>query len=187
MIGFNGGLIGKDRTASPAEAKGVWTLDEQIKEQRNELWPIIAIQYRYVRWTITAVRSGDTIQVADFNLRTGASNISMSGINVTSSPAGASGTSGQTLSNLIDNNTATKWFTNLSTYPLPISIFFDMGSATTFNGYQWFTGNDADNRDPVSWTVSGSVAGVNYTTLDTQTNFATTTSRQTVVGPFTFA
>jgi len=186
MIGFNGGLIGKDRTASPTEAKGVWTLGEQIKEQRNDLWPVIAIEYRYIRWTITANRSGSTMQAADFNLRLGASNVSMSGADVTTSPAGAGGGS-QPATNLIDNNSATKWFVVVDTYPLPISIFFDMGAPTAFDGYQWVTANDLSDRDPVSWTVAGSVAGVNYTTLDTQTNFATTTSRQTVVGPFTFA
>jgi hypothetical protein len=185
MIGFNGGLIGKDRTSSQLAAVGVWTLDEQVKEQRNELWPLVAIQYRYVRWTITAIRGpGTDTQVADFNLRIGSTNISMSSAVVTIDPATASGSGSTTLSSLIDNNSATKWFTNITGTK---EIFFDMGSATAFDGYRWVTGNDADGRDPVSWTVAGSVAGVNYTTLDTQTNFATTTSRQTVVGPFTFA
>ena len=39
MIGFNGGLIGKDRTTTLAAAVGVWTLDEQIKARRNAIWP----------------------------------------------------------------------------------------------------------------------------------------------------
>ena len=41
MIGFNGGLIGKDRTATTLAAVGVWTLDEQIKARRNLSWPSI--------------------------------------------------------------------------------------------------------------------------------------------------
>jgi hypothetical protein len=42
MIGFNGGLIGKDRSTSGfASAPGVWTLGEQIKAQRSGLWPIV--------------------------------------------------------------------------------------------------------------------------------------------------
>lgn len=40
MIGFNGGLIGQDRTTARAAAVGVWTLNEQIKAKRNSLWPI---------------------------------------------------------------------------------------------------------------------------------------------------
>jgi len=39
MIGFNGGLIGKDRTTTALTAAGVWTLDEQIKARRSFAWP----------------------------------------------------------------------------------------------------------------------------------------------------
>ena len=40
MIGFNGGLIGKDRnTAAAASVPGMWTLGEQIKAKRSGLWP----------------------------------------------------------------------------------------------------------------------------------------------------
>jgi hypothetical protein len=40
MIGFNGGLIGKDRTTSSSPSvPGVWTLDEQIKARRSNAWP----------------------------------------------------------------------------------------------------------------------------------------------------
>jgi hypothetical protein len=39
MIGFNGGLIGKDRnTTALASVPGVWTLGEQIKAKRSGLW-----------------------------------------------------------------------------------------------------------------------------------------------------
>jgi len=43
MIGFNGGLIGTDRTTSLAAASGVWTLDEQIKARRSNLWPVAGL------------------------------------------------------------------------------------------------------------------------------------------------
>lgn len=42
MIGFNGGLIGKDRsTTSAASVPGVWTLGEHIKAKRNNTWPLL--------------------------------------------------------------------------------------------------------------------------------------------------
>jgi hypothetical protein len=41
MIGFNGGLIGKDRTTTVEAAVGVWTPREQIKARRTNVWPII--------------------------------------------------------------------------------------------------------------------------------------------------
>lgn len=40
MIGFNGGLIGKDRTTNLVTAPGVWTLGEQIKARRSSAWPV---------------------------------------------------------------------------------------------------------------------------------------------------
>jgi hypothetical protein len=39
MLGFNGGLIGNDRTPTSLTAIGVWTLDEQIKARRSGIWP----------------------------------------------------------------------------------------------------------------------------------------------------
>jgi len=42
MIGFNGGLIGVDRTTSISAAVGVWTPGEQIKARRTNLWPVLA-------------------------------------------------------------------------------------------------------------------------------------------------
>ena len=42
MIGFNGGLIGKDRTTTVLAARGVWTLSEQIKAQRSGVWPTLS-------------------------------------------------------------------------------------------------------------------------------------------------
>jgi hypothetical protein len=42
MIGFNGGLIGADRTTSLSAAVGVWTPSEQIKARRTNIWPVLA-------------------------------------------------------------------------------------------------------------------------------------------------
>jgi len=42
MIGFNGGLIGADRTTSLSAAVGVWTPGEQIKARRTNIWPVLA-------------------------------------------------------------------------------------------------------------------------------------------------
>lgn len=45
MIGFNGGLIGKDRTTSTSPSvPGVWTLDELLKAERNNQWPIAGLK-----------------------------------------------------------------------------------------------------------------------------------------------
>jgi hypothetical protein len=45
MIGFNGGLIGKDRTTSTSPSvPGVWTLEELLKAERNNLWPVAGLK-----------------------------------------------------------------------------------------------------------------------------------------------
>jgi alpha-L-fucosidase 2 len=173
MIGFNGGLIGANRVNRAVGANvGVWTLDEYIYPRRG---------YRYIRWTITARRSGSNTQVAEFNVRIGTTNIDMVVSTATSSPSAGSPPSDVTA--VKDNNVNTKWFFSDA---LPVSAIFDMGVPTPFDGYRWFTANDDSARDPVSWTVSGSNDGTNYTTLHTITNNATTTSRLTEVGPFAF-
>ena len=179
MIGFNGGLIGKDRTTTLVAAVGVWTLGEQIKARRTDIWPTTATGYRYIRWTITAIRNAlePGLQVSEFTLVNNGVDVGMSGSTVTVSPAGASGSGSETINSLKDGNTATKWNTGSSN--LPVALTFDMGTVTAFTAYRWATANDSIDRDPVSWTVSASLDNSTFTTLDTETNFATTTSRQT--------
>jgi hypothetical protein len=173
MIGFNGGLIGINRvytTNSPNS--GVWTLDEQIYTRRG---------YRYIRWTITANRSNPgSTQASEFNIRFNTTNIDMVSSTVTASPTTGGGAP---VTNLKDNNVNTKW---AFVEALPVSAIFDMGVPVIFNGYRWFTANDESARDPVSWTVSGSNDGTNYNTLHAVTSHATTTTRLTEVGPFSF-
>ena len=186
MIGFNGGLIGKDRTTTLAAAVGVWTPGEQIKARRTDIWPVIATGYRYIRWTITAIRTpaSNAVQASEFNLIDGVTNVNMSGATMSADPAGAFG-SGDNANNLKDANTATKWVVNTGATPLPHIITFDMGTVTAFTAYRWATANDVEGRDPVSWTVAGSLDNSTFTTLDTETNFAVTDDRFTYVGPFT--
>ena len=175
MIGFNGGLIGVNKNyATIASNAGVITLGEQIYSRH---------QYRYIRWTITAVRTpGSGTQASEFNLRNGSTNITMSLAIVITDPVGAFGGGTETANSLKDANINSKWYTNQNP---TISVIFDMGASVIFNGYRWATANDDNRRDPVSWTVAGSNNGTEYYTFDTKTNFATTTSRNTYVGPFT--
>jgi hypothetical protein len=62
---------------------------------------------------------------------------------------------------LIDGDVATKWLDfNKS------AVVFDFQSPQTFDGYQWTTGNDAPNRDPIAWRLDGSMDGENWTAID---------------------
>jgi hypothetical protein len=67
----------------------------------------------------------------------------------------------------LDNNVATKWleFTAAGTF---YQFRFAGGQRHAVNSYTITSANDADNRDPYSWTLSGSNDGVNFTVVDTR-------------------
>jgi hypothetical protein len=141
-----------------------------------------ASTFRYVRWNITAVKTaGNLMQASEFVLRLGSSDISMTGTTVTGSNAGQPG---EGPSNLVDNNTGTKFCSTNTTAPWTFT--FDLGSAKSFDGYRWATANDSVGRDPASWTVQTSTDNVNWTVRSTVTGFVATASRNTYVGPWSF-
>ena len=182
MIGFNGGLIGKDRNTGLLAAVGVWTPAEQIKAVRNTLWPVTGLAFRYFRWTFIALRSGAQGQVSEFNIRNGSTNISMTSATMTTT---LTGTLGIPITNMIDGSTATKMY--FQNDVLPQSVTINMGSIVPCTGYRWFTADDSPERDPVSWTLEGSTDNTTYVLLDTKTNFAVSSTRFAEVGPFTFS
>jgi len=65
----------------------------------------------------------------------------------------------------LDNTVATKWleFTPTGTY---YQFRFSGGQRHAVNAYTITSANDADNRDPYSWTLSGSNDGVNFAVVD---------------------
>ena len=186
MLGFNGGLIGKDRTTSVEAAVGVWTPGEQIKAKRSALWPTTGLAFRYFRWTITANRtvgSGvSTVTAAsEFRIRNGEADVSMASATIAATTIVDNG--GFPPVNLLDGNTATVMFSINET--LPRSVTIDIGSLVACTGYRWFT-SETTGRDPVSWSVEGSADNITYILLDTETSFAVTTTRKAEVGPFIF-
>ena len=66
------------------------------------------------------------------------------------------------------------------------SVTLDYGTKKIINSYEWYTGDDSVNRDPMSWKILASNDNVNFTTQHTVTDNATTTSRKTNVGTFNF-
>jgi hypothetical protein len=68
----------------------------------------------------------------------------------------------------LDNTVATKWlaFEPTGTY---YGFRFANAQKRAVNAYTLTSANDAVERDPYSWTLSGSNDGVNYTVVDTRT------------------
>jgi hypothetical protein len=92
----------------------------------------------------------------------------------------------ETAAKAIDVNTSTKWLdwgfgdTDIAVTGSSILIV-DTGVANsvTFDSYKWMTGDDSPDRDPSTWTVSGSNDGSSWTLLDTRTDEQVTNSRST--------
>ena len=60
MLGFNGGLIGADRTTSLSAAVGVWTPGEQIKARRTNNWPVLTTTDPYYS-SVSLLLHGDGV------------------------------------------------------------------------------------------------------------------------------
>jgi autotransporter-associated beta strand protein len=120
------------------------------------------LAYTEYRFTPTKVYSGTQLQMSELQYylpsgtRVQANSVSSSAITWGDSP----------VSNINDNNTATKYGTDNG---VNIPIVFTFTSPRAFTSYNWATGNDTSTytgRNPVRWTVQASNNGINWVTLD---------------------
>lgn len=73
---------------------------------------------------------------------------------------------GEEYTKLTDNNVATKYLTvNSSAW-----MQFQANNSYVVKGYSLTSANDFPERDPLNWTLQGSVNGSTWTTIDTRTN-----------------
>ena len=131
--------------------------------------------YRYFKFAPSALRDPSTanaVQLSEFAILNGATRITGMTITATNNSSAV----GEEPDKAGDNTTATKW---LSLNKTASALVYAFASPIVSTGYRWATGNDETNRDPVSWTVSGSTDGVTWTTLDTRTNYGGTLARST--------
>jgi hypothetical protein len=64
-------------------------------------------------------------------------------------------------------------------------VVFAFSSGVSVISYEWVTARDATARDMISWRLEGKQFGVDdWTTVHTVSNYGTTQSRSSVVGPF---
>ena len=160
--------------------------------------------FRHYRFVPTKDRMGGTppgqggedFQIAEFQMLLDGTWIPCPASGVTSPGASRSVTDGEGARKANDNrpifvtsgqagNTSqgdSKW--NDSGMP---PLQYDFGVTTDVNGYRICTANDSPERDPVSWRVEGSHDGANWVLVDEQTDYATTTDRNTYLPDFTIA
>ena len=88
MLGFNGGLLGKRRTPTLAEAKGLWFQNEQSVARREAIWPVTLgsiLDYSPILWYDFADESKVTISSSQITSVTDQGSL---GLNLTKSSTG---------------------------------------------------------------------------------------------------
>ena len=100
------------------------------------------------------------------------------------------------IDNLIDGDINTKYCTDMwSNNYKKISkdgsciIIIDLGKTFNLNDYpyySYYTGNDYEDRDPVSWTIYGSDNGINYTVIDSRNKINPPTDRNKMCDYWTY-
>lgn len=83
-----------------------------------------------------------------------------------SSENGDGKTSREGSSKLVDNDPSTKFLT--SSYSGSFYMQMEFPEAKLVASYSFISGNDADDRDPENWTISGSADGIAWISLSTQ-------------------
>ena len=150
----------------------------------------VPVTYRYVKFNVTTTKTEPTsgcTQISEFALLSNGSAVSWPGGTTASNPGGSAGGGGsENASNTIDGSLSNKLCDLNATGNNPMSLVIDTGSSVTFNGYKYGTANDAEDRDPISWTVSGSNDNSNWTVIDTRSNETITSSRNTYTSNYSF-
>ena len=127
--------------------------------------------YKYYRFVIDSIRSGNDIQVSRIDLydMSGSRLVKGTHFTVTAS-SGVGGNSGETYVNVADGNTSTKWCQkNITNLAPGYYIQFTMTSPVRLSKYTWYTANDTANskgRNLKSWRLMASDDGSTWVTLD---------------------
>lgn len=144
--------------------------------------------YPYFRFAQTKLRSGaaNSIQLSEFQFIKSGAPLSLTGVTVTN--PGGNFPGGEPPEALIDGATGTKWLDfnkQAVVFQFPDGPDVDTDpDPVTIDAYNFATANDANERDPVSWTLEGSTDGINWDLIDLRTDYPTTTARLTYQTPF---
>jgi hypothetical protein len=140
--------------------------------------------YRYLRWAITQTKGADNvgfgaIQACELVLLYNGATVSWGPSASATNPDGDN-VPFEVASKLIDYNINTKWCDNTygTTSFGTSTIYIDNVSPIFFNSYYYVTGDDVPNRDPVTWTLSGSNDNSTWTIINTQSNVTITDNRK---------
>lgn len=131
---------------------------------------------RYIRFTGIALRgNGILTQIGEMEFFNAGVKIP---VQTVTNPGGDNGNNAaEAVGSINDGNYGSKWL-NHNNRP----VIFDFGSAQTFDAYQFTTGNDASDRDPVRWMLEVSDDGTTWKTLEAANNYPAPDERRALTG-----
>ncbi len=151
--------------------------------------------YTYFRFKVEARRDGasDMMQIAELKLYSGDTDITGDKAVVhydstTTTSGGQAYPSGEAPNLAVDQNVLSKWLDyrlKESATADAVWVAVEFSEAKTVTKYEWYTANDASERDPAAWRLQGSNDNSTWVDLDVQSGFSATTDRQTSAGVWT--
>jgi hypothetical protein len=100
------------------------------------------------------------------------------GFNIVEINASSEKDENEGMTKAFDGSTSNKWFTGDS-YGPPFWISVKSRDAVVIDGYSITSANDMPDRDPLNWTLLGSLNGLDWTPIDTRSNEDFPERRQT--------
>lgn len=151
-------------------------------------------QISYLKWQLTNTRStpaNNVVQLSEFYLYLNNVLYSWnSNVSITASlpPFSAN----ESIEHIIDGSVDTKYVTTQwgSSSVGQCDIVINLGETITVDNntsYAYVTGNDETSRDPISWTLFGSLDGSNWFALDARNNVNVPTARKTSTDRFSIS
>lgn len=127
--------------------------------------------YQYFRFSPTELRGNPgLVQLAEFQLTL--AGVPLTGATATT-PTSTNNPPAEAPPMAVDGDLGTKWL-NFDAF---VPLVLDFGAPVSTDAYRLGTGNDAPERDPVTWTVEGSNDNLNWDLLDSQTLYPVPTDR----------
>lgn len=131
--------------------------------------------HQYFRFTPTKLRNNaaaNSVQLSEMQLFLGLNQITGA---IATNPRG-NNPGGESPADAIDGSVSTKWLDFNKG-----ALVLNFGSIVTIDGYRWATANDAEPRDPIRFTLEGSIDNLNWTLLDdrSSSDFAVPLARNT--------
>ncbi|MBR5013457.1 MAG: hypothetical protein IKY16_02500 [Bacteroidales bacterium] len=151
-------------TPTPETKLGVnnlWTdngSDNQVEYRADIGLALGYNKYRYLKWTIKATRTTSSyVQMSEISF-TDANDNAFTFPTGTTVTATATATSGTSPAYIIDGNTNTKYCGNWSSSGVSLNIDLGFGNTidvSKYTKFNWYTANDATDRDPYTWELYG--------------------------------